>query len=805
MKNQQTLILTVVILGLSALACNLGVTGNPALPTGTPTPPDLSQPAAASPTPTITPTPEPGARVESGDRAYFNGDWDLAQQEYTIAIESNQDEDLQAAAYLGLGRVNLQIERYQRALEALNTALSQFPNSAHRAELYFAAAQVYEALEQHEDAITAYQQYLELRPGLLESYVYTWIGDHHLAAGNYQGAIDNYSQAIQAPHIGDTLDLNVHIGEATLYQGDQAAAMAIYQDVFSRTNNDYTKASMLYRMGSISISQGLVDDGHQYYLQAVENYPLSYDSYLALIELVDDGVPVSDLDRGLVDYFAGQYSAASSAFERYISTQPEEHLDTAYYYNGLTLMAVGAYEDAINEFQKIVDRFPGTEHWADAYDEISYIQWTYMDEYEEAVETIEDMLELAPENPQAPELLYFAGRIAERDNKLDKAAKLWEHLGIAYSNSEYAYDAFFQAGILRYRMRQYPEAVNHFQSALGLALNSEDQARAHFWVGKSYEQLGDQQSSFTGYQQALESDVTGYYSERAREALEYRDPFEPPVNYRLDFDEEAERQNAETWLRLVFGISDDVDLDDMTPLLLDDRFTRGTELWNLGLYNEARAEFESLRTSVSSDPLNSYRLGCYLIDIGLYRSGIFAIREVLNLAGLDDAGTLRAPAYFNYLRFGLYYSDIVLPAAQEYNLHPLFLFAVIRQESLFEGFVTSTAGARGLMQIIPATGENLYNRTGWPAGYKDKDLYRPLVNINFGASYFASQRNAFQDLFIALAAYNGGPGNANAWSNLSNGDPDLYVEVVRFAETRRYMRGVYEQYEIYKQLYGIEE
>lgn len=778
---------------------------NPSLPTSTPTSPAVIEPAQPTITPTITPTPEPGARIESGDQALFFGDWDLAMQEYTTAIESNQDDDLQAAAYLGLGRVYLETEQYKKALDALTTAIALYPNSAHRAELYFAAAQGYEALEQHADAIGAYQEYLNLRPGLLEGYVYEWIGDHKMAIADYQGAIDNYTLAIQAPHIGDTLDLNIRIGEATLLMGDQAAATAIYQDVLSRTNNDYTKATMLYRIGSIAVSQGLVDDGHQAYLQAVEQYPLSYDSYLALVELVDAGVQVNELDRGLVDYFAGQYSAASSAFERYIASKPEEYVDTAYYYNGLTLMAVGAYEDAITEFQKIIDRYPGTEHWADAYDEISYIQWTYLDQYEEAVETIEDMLELAPEHPQAPELLYFAGRIAERDNKLDKAAKLWEHLGIAYSNSEYAYDGFFQTGILRYRLGQYPQAINHFQSALGLALTSEEEARAHFWVGKAYQQLGDQQSSFTGFQQALEADPTGYYSERAREALEYREPYEAPVNYTLDVDEAAEREKAETWLRLVFGISEGVDLNDLTPLLLDDRFTRGTELWNLGLYNEARTEFESLRSDLVADPLNSYRLGRYLIDMGLYRSGIFAIREVLNLADLDDAGTFRAPDYFNYLRFGTYFSDIVIPAARKYNLHPLFLYSVIRQESLFEGFVTSTAGARGLMQIIPSTGETLYNRTGWPAGYTDKDLYRPLVNINFGAEYLSSQRNAYQDLFLALAAYNGGPGNAVAWANLADGDPDLFVEVVRFAETRRYLRGVYEQYEIYKNLYSVEE
>ena len=79
-----------------------------------------------------------------------------------------------------------------------------------------------------------------------------------------------------------------------------------------------------------------------------------------------------------------------------------------------------------------------------------------------------------------------------------------------------------------------------------------------------------------------------------------------------------------------------------------------------------------------------------------------AARQVLDLASLDDATSLSAPAYFNHLRFGTYYSDLIMPLAQKYGFHPLFLFSLIRQESLFESFVRSSADASGLMQIIPS-------------------------------------------------------------------------------------------------------
>jgi soluble lytic murein transglycosylase len=129
----------------------------------------------------------------------------------------------------------------------------------------------------------------------------------------------------------------------------------------------------------------------------------------------------------------------------------------------------------------------------------------------------------------------------------------------------------------------------------------------------------------------------------------------------------------------------------------------------------------------------------------------------------------------------------------------------MRQESLFEGFVTSAAGARGLMQIIPITGEEIHRSLGFPPNYTEKDLYRPVVSIPFGASYLDRQRDSFSnDLYAALAAYNGGAGNTTNWLPLANGDQDLFVEVIRFSETRNYIRYIYELYDIYVGLYGVE-
>jgi soluble lytic murein transglycosylase len=106
------------------------------------------------------------------------------------------------------------------------------------------------------------------------------------------------------------------------------------------------------------------------------------------------------------------------------------------------------------------------------------------------------------------------------------------------------------------------------------------------------------------------------------------------------------------------------------------------------------------------------------------------------------------------------------------------MFSVIRQESLFEGFVKSSAGAHGLMQIIPSTGQQIANELNWPPEYGDSDLYRPLVSVTFGSYYLQKTRDMLNgDTYGGLAAYNAGPGNALVWQQLAGGDPDLFYEI----------------------------
>ena len=769
--------------------------------TASPTPPPT---ATSTPTPSPTATPLPASRVEIGDRWIFYGDYERAEQEYLSAQSQDPDEDIQAAAALGLGRVYYYRGEITLALQTLRALVEAYPDAPRTAEAYFFLGNVFSELQRYGEAAESFQTELNLQPGVLEAYLYELIGDVQLAAGDYSAALTAYENASNSPRSGDRTSQLVKLAWAYRLNDMPDTAQVIYQDLFNRAADDYARAQMLFLSGQTYASAGNLEEANASYLQAVENYPLAYDSYSALVELVNAGAPVSELDRGLVDYFAAQYSVALSAFDRYLASNPGDPGGeaTALYYKGMTLRALGDPLGAVQTWDAVIEAYDISDLWDEAWEQKGYTQWAYLDQFTEAVDTFLGFVEEAPEHPRAAQFLDYAGRVAERGEDLARAAQNWDQVTIDYPNSPGVYQASFLAGITYYRLQEFESARLAFERALSQSGAQNERSAAFLWIGKSFSVQGNNLDAGSAWQQAALTDPTGYYAERARDLLLERQPFRPPTAYDFSFNQAQEKAAAESWIRSTFNLPEGADLAAPGPLIEDSRLQRGEALWKLGLYNEARLEFEDLRTELENDAANTYRLGTYLIDLGLYRSGIIAIRQVLNLAGLDDAGTLTAPKYLNRLRFGAYFPELIIPAAQEFNFHPLMIFSIARQESLFEGFVRSSAGARGVMQIIPSTGESIAARTGWPPDYQDEDLYRPLVSIKLGTEYFSQQRDIFEgDLYAALAAYNGGPGNAAVWHELAGGDQDLFLEIIRFEETRRYIRSIYEIYTIYYQLY----
>ncbi|MCJ7585927.1 MAG: tetratricopeptide repeat protein [Anaerolineales bacterium] len=801
MKSKPLLLWLWVLISLAG--CNLPSSGQTAPLGATATPSLTPTPFVATHTFTPTPTPIPAVRVETGDRALFDGDYARARSEYQIAYSTSTDPQVRAAALWGLGRTEYEAGVYASALEALRRLSVEFPDSQYAAYAFFLLGETYASLQRYAEAADAYSSYLSLRPGVIDAYAQEWRGDALVAAGNDMDAVVAYQTALAAPHLGDGVALQIKLAQAYANSGDSATALGMYDEIAAKTGNDFFKAQMDFLAGQTYLSLGQNSQAYERFLHAVDNYPHLYDTYSGLVVLVEAGVPVDDLNRGLVDYYAGKYGVALAAFDRYISANPQND-GTVHFYRAKALDDSWRYEEAVAEYTLFINNYPDNLHWQAAWDEKAGTQWYYLEQYEAASQTYLDFVAAMPASPDAPRFLLNAGQMLERAGRLEEAATTWERIPDRYPSSDLVPQALFWAGIARYRNANPDGALVAFQRNLILASAPEDQARAYFWIGKTQQKRGDAAAAQTAWQQAAGLDLFGYYSERARDTLFGKSIFQPPPAYNLTFDLAADRREAEAWIRIQFNLPSNTDLSSPGALLQDLRLSRGTELWNLGLYDEARLEFEDLRQAVSEDPADSYRLGNYLLDLGLYRVAISAIQQVLTLAGMETyTQMLTAPNYFNHVRYGFYYQDLILPAAQQNGLDPLVLFSVVWQESQFEGFVHSSAGARGLMQIMPATGASIVENMGWPPDYTADDLYRPLVSVDLGAHHLMTNRTHFGgDLYAALAAYNSWTGNAEIWKGLSGSDPDLFVEIIRFEETRNYIRNIYEIYIVYRSLYG---
>jgi soluble lytic murein transglycosylase len=135
------------------------------------------------------------------------------------------------------------------------------------------------------------------------------------------------------------------------------------------------------------------------------------------------------------------------------------------------------------------------------------------------------------------------------------------------------------------------------------------------------------------------------------------------------------------------------------------------------------------------------------------------------------------------------YRKLVCDAAQTYKIDPLWLHAIIWQESKYNPGSRSGASARGLMQFIPETARTVAASIGMPS-LSVENLYDPDISIRLGAAYWSSLMQSLKSPEMALAAYNGGPANAQRWASKS-GDPELFVSDIGFVETKKYVMLVF--------------
>lgn len=154
--------------------------------------------------------------------------------------------------------------------------------------------------------------------------------------------------------------------------------------------------------------------------------------------------------------------------------------------------------------------------------------------------------------------------------------------------------------------------------------------------------------------------------------------------------------------------------------------------------------------------------------------------------------------------YPLTYQAYVEAAAGQYRVPEAVIFAVIRTESGFDTGAVSSAGAVGLMQLMPETFRWLTDEMLFDH-FEDGMMYDPETNIRYGTCLLARYYERYGTWELALAAFNAGPGRVDEWlTDPKYADGAGGLRRIPFAETRRYLKKVNKTMENYRRLWGIE-
>jgi len=209
---------------------------------------------------------------------------------------------------------------------------------------------------------------------------------------------------------------------------------------------------------------------------------------------------------------------------------------------------------------------------------------------------------------------------------------------------------------------------------------------------------------------------------------------------------------------------------------------RATELFAIGLPDLAKKEwYWTLKRLNKQDKLAA---AAYALEIN---QPFLAIITVSQTKDWNQVG----------LRFPLEYQSLVKESAHSHNIIPAWVYGIMRRESAFDSQIVSSAKAKGLMQILPATAKGVARKLGIKS-HRTSDLLIPEKNANLGAAYLSQMLKRFKGNYIkATAAYNAGPHRIPRWTPDYPISAPRWIESIPFNETRDYVRAVMSYTTIY--------
>ncbi len=748
---------------------------SPTVPSASPT----ASPATPSPQPTRTPgadlsrltqTIDLSKELETGHLHRRNGDYSRAIARYKSIIDMRPNSSEAKEAQYWLGRTYLLDERYELAAQTFHAFLRNYSGDEREDQIAFFLATCERELGHSQKALEYYQTYAS-KQAIIRDYVNLQMANIYVETQDLAQALQLY-ESVQGDDIPSWLQMRAMGGAAQSYLAlnDYEKALYCYGELLKRASTKADQATFLYRIGAVSEEAKSLAEAKEAFWKIVVAYPSAAEAQAALeaLSLIDPAV-VNQYQRGMVYYHSRRNEEALSSFQRYVDSSPQgPDAPKAHYYTGLI-------------------------YWRMDYEEKALTQWG-------------KLIELYPQDDLADDALWERASLLEGLSRYGEAIEEYRLLEEQYPFSEYQENAIFRQGLCYFKHRDYEGAKNIWTKQADSFMRARADTRALFWLGKLLLFTGESEQAKTYLERAQSIEPKDYYALRAQALYVGERVFStsaavPETTWPFD-EEKQEVEELERWLHewaLYEPYS--TGLGELSLTIREDPyFQRGEELLAVGLRDDAGLEFRQLIWRFWSDPVPLYQLSMFLRDQDLYQLSILCADRVLTLS---RASIQQAPLFLQKLVYPAYFADLVIDESAKRGFDPLLLLCLIRQESMFDHYAISSAQARGLTQVIPTTGRYIAESLG-RANFQNQDLYRPYVSIEFGAWYLAWQLRYFDnDVLLALAAYNAGPGNVDSWlSNDAKFDIDLFVEDIPFLQTETYVKKIYQYYELYKAIHA---